>query len=416
MVDRSDLRKVIIDWRGWFERTKANCLARNIPLKMPANQALVLTGVRRAGKSFSAINFVLEEKSPVFYMNFEDPFFSIETSVTVLDQLISVYVEENGSEPAYLIFDEIQNIENWERWIRKAVDLKKYKIILTGSSAKLLSSEVASSLTGRGIERNIWPLSFKEFLAFSKRTCKSDNEYLAAMKEYMEYGAFPEVVLTKDKNQKKELLRQYLTDIVSKDILNRYQIRSKRTLDQLIIYYLTNVSSLHSYNSYKKAFGVNVETVSDYTSYLEDCFMVFEVNRYHPNMKVRARDPKKIYAVDTGLRNFNSASHSTDFGKLAENIVFVELKRRGRDISYYKDSYETDFVTTEYGNVTSLFQVSYSDLKDKALFEREMRAISEAMEYCSLNEATILTQDRHEKVKSKGKTIQLMPLYEWLLD
>jgi len=414
MVNRSEIRRVILEWRQWFEHTKSICHARDISLSMPQNQALVLTGVRRAGKSFSTVNLVLKKESPIFYMNFEDPLFSLESSVRILDNLISVYVEEFGKEPHYLIFDEIQNIESWERWVRKNVDLRRYKIILTGSSAKLLSSEVATALTGRGIERNIWPLAFKEFLRFSQKECKSENEYLAAVKEYMDFGAFPEVVLSNDKNRKIELLRQYLTDIVSKDILNRYQIRSKRTLDQIIIYYLTNISSLHSYNSVKNAFGVNLETVADYTKYLEECFLVFEVTRYHPNMKIKARDPKKIYCIDTGLRNFNSASMFDDFGKLAENTVFIELKRRGRRASYFKENYEVDFVVTEYGKAKSIIQVCYSDIMDEEVFKRETRAALEAAKCLNLKEATVITKNRHEKLKMEKKTIRFVPLYEWL--
>ncbi len=415
MINRSDIRKVVMEWQGWLKMTKSSCFLRDISLSLPDNQALVLTGVRRAGKSFSAVNIILNETSPVFYMNFEDPLFTLDSSVGIIDQLISVYVEEYGSEPRFILFDEIQNIEMWERWVRKMVDLKRYKIMITGSSAKLLSSEAATSLTGRGIERNIWPLSFKEYLRFLNRSCATENEYLAAIKDYLEYGSFPEVVLKKDNAQKIELLRQYLTDIVSKDILTRYEVRSKRVLDQLITYYLTHISSLHSYNSYKKAFGVNIETVGDYTKYLEECFLLFEVNRYHPNMKVQARDAKKIYSVDTGIRNFNCASHSVDIGKLAENAVFVELKRRGKTVCYYKENYETDFVTTEYGKVTSAIQVCYSDMNDEKLFNRETRAVCEAMDGCKLNESVIVTQNRCETLKIGGKLVNLIPLYDWLM-
>ena len=416
MVNRSDLRKVILDWCGWLERAKVSCFTRDISFTMPVNQALALTGVRRAGKSFSAVNFILENDASVFYMNFEDPFFSIEFSVTIFDQLITAYVEEFGKEPVYLIFDEIQNINSWERWVRKTVDLKKYKIILSGSSAKLLSSEVATALTGRGVERNIWPLSFKEYLRFSGKKCESDNEYLAAIREYMNFGGMPEIVLLKDENQKVELLRQYLTDIISKDILNRYQIRSKRTLDQIVIYYLTNISSLHSYNSVKNAFDVNLDTVRDYTKYLGECFLIFEVNRYHPNLKVSARDPKKIYSIDTGLRNFNSASHSTDLGRLAENIVFVELKRRGYEISYFKDNFEADFVATQHSEPNLIVQVCYSDMRDESTYNREIRATTEAMQQLKMHEAFIVTENRHETLKINADLIHMVPLYEWLLE
>lgn len=412
---RGEIKEVIDSWADWLVRCHQASIPRDASLTLPEKLALAVIGVRRSGKTFAAANLLKSRQSNTFYMNFEDPFFIQNNSVTILDDLISVFTEFSKRTPELLLFDEIHNIDGWERWVRKMVDLKKYQIILTGSSARMLSSELATSLTGRSLSQTIWPLSFKEYLRFQNRECQNADEYLGALREFMQWGGFPEIVLSSSDNQKTEMLRQYLTDILYKDIIKRNEIRTTRNLEQLVRFYLTNISNLHSYNSIKKAFGLNVETAREYTGFLQDAFLIFEVNRFHPNLKVQARDAKKIYVVDTGLRNANAASPHHDLGKLAENVVYIHLRRLKKEVSYFKNEGEVDFVITDFGKPKEALQVCYSDLKEEETFKRETTSLIECLQALKLTMGLILTLKREETLTIKNKTINFIPLYKWLI-
>ncbi len=424
-----NLKDIIDEWQNWSINTLNSKYKRqDLNINFIAGNALALIGVRRAGKTFYALEIAahelklnskaLKENSyPNFlYINFEDPYFISNNSTDELDKLIETYTEYALKEPQILIYDEIQNIDSWERWVRKNIDLKKYKIIITGSSAKLLSSEIASSLTGRNISHNIWPLSFKEFLDFKKITKKlSPNEYLAYFKKYLLEGSFPEPSTLKNKDERNLELRQYFEDILQKDIIKRYEIRNTRNLYLIANYYLTNLSSLHSTHSVKKALNINTETVSDYTSYMKDAFLIFSIDRYHPNLKVQIRDPQKIYVIDNGLRNAISRSKSQDLGKLAENLTFIELKRQGKEIYYYKEEKEVDFIVTENFKAKQAIQSCYSDLGDPDTYERETSSLILCLKDLKLKEGLILTKDREETLKIDQKIIRMIPLYKWIL-
>ncbi len=421
IISRAMLKKSIDDWHHWYCRAREKLYPRYHGFEIPKKNALALIGVRRAGKTYTAISLSLKYPlERVLYFNFEDPSIHMNNSVLNLDEIISVYTEYNGREPLLILWDEIHNIDGWEKWVRKIVDTEKYRLILTGSSANFLSSELSSSITGRSIEKKIWPCSFLEFLNFKKKQTTntlSAHEYLAALREYLKWGGFPEVLLTTSQTQKKDLLKQYLQDAITKDVVTRHEVRIKRHLDQIVTYYLTNISSLHSYNSLKRAFGINVETVSEYTHYLNEAFLVFEVPRYHQNLKVQVRDPKKIYAIDTGLRNTNAVSIHEDSGKLAENIVFVELLRRNlHEVTYFKGKGEVDFVLTQNYIPRHAIQVCFSNLESPNLFKREVDSLVECLNELKLSAGAILTLNRQETIKVEKKKISLMPLYLWLLE
>ncbi len=413
----SDILNVILYWQNWFADNKERFIERQgYETKDAPNLDLATAyiGVRRCGKTYIACNIARKLSTKILYINFEDPFFFTNKEVSILDLLLENYTEHYGYEPEFIVFDEIQYIKAWERWLRKYIDSKKYRIIITGSSATLLSSELSSSLTGRALEKKVFPLSYKEFLAFTQSAQKlTNNEHLAKLKQYFDLGGFPAVVLEADKYRQGETLQQYFTDIIYKDIVSRYEIRNVGFLEQLIQFYLTNVSSTHTFSSIKKAFNVNIETVQDYSSYCQNAFLLFFVTKYDSNLKVQARSPKKVYAIDSGLRN--SQSLSKDYGKVAENIIFLELKRRGKTIYYHKGEYELDFLIVDKHKVTEAIQVSYSNLEDTRTYERELNGALEACLQYKLDTATIITKNRHEIIKQQGKKIILKPLFEYLL-
>ena len=414
MTTRGELKKALQDWLQWLKKNSHLIIPRNSLLTQQKDLCLALTGVRRSGKSSMTVQLAQGRLEETFFFNFEDPVFFPGASVEVIDQLISLYEEETGKAPKLVILDEIQNVQGWERWVRKAIDLGYYQVVVTGSSSHLLSSEIATAISGRVIEQTIWPLSFSEYLTFLDKTPSTKGIWLRALENYLRWGGFPKVILTPDENDRIILLKQYLSDIVLRDVVARHSIKSQHALHQVVSFYLTGLSCLHSYNSLRKAFEISVELASTLTSYLTQAFLVFEMNRYHPNLKVQARDPKKIYVIDTGLRTVSLQSDREDWGRLAENAVYLELRRRNKQIFYYKQKQEVDFVITELGKPVDAIQVCYSDLEELDTRDREIKALLECLQALKLSSGKILTLSLEDELIIEGKKIHLIPLYQWL--
>ena len=414
MATRGELKKALQDWQQWLNKNSHLIVPRNSLLSQQKDLCLALTGVRRSGKSSMTVQLALGRLEETFFFNFEDPIFFPGASVEVLDQLLFLYEEETGKMPKLVILDEIQNVQGWERWVRKAIDLGHYQIVVTGSSSHLLSSEIATAISGRVIEQTIWPLSLSEYLIFLGKTPSTKGAWLRALENYLRWGGFPKVILTPDENDRIILLKQYLSDIVLRDVVARHSIKNQQALHQIVSFYLTGLSCLHSYNSLRKAFEISIELASTLTGYLTQAFLVFEMSRYHPNLKVQARDPKKIYVIDTGLRTVSLQSDREDWGRLAENAVYLELRRRGKQAFYYKQVQEVDFVITELGKPVDAIQVCYSDLEDQETRNREINAMLECLQALELPSGKILTLSLEDVLLKEGKAIHLIPLYQWL--
>lgn len=426
-INNEELLDTIKSWRNWHENF--NIIHRsfenlNSYQKLLNDFVLALVGVRRSGKTMLSLQIakdLVQEK--FFYMNFEDPFFKIHNQVEIFDHLLKVFIMYFGFEPEILVFDEIYHIDSWNRWVRKVIDTKKYKIIITGSSAEMLSSELSTSLTGRVIEKDIYPLSFKEYLGFLEINPKSDLEYEANFYRYMKYGAFPQIALAEEEYNKRIILQNYFKDIIQKDIVERYSIRNYGVLEKIALYYMTNISSQHSYNKVAKAFNTNPDTAQDYSKYLKSCFAIFELLRFHPNLKVQDRDSRKVYCIDTGLRNANTASFSEDIGKQAENIVLIELMRRKLEtekIFYSKEKHELDFVVVENCHTKMVIQVSYSNLETSELIEREVGGLNEFLDKHNVQKAFLLTRNleirpENSPIKINSK-ISFKPIWKFLLN
>ncbi|MEI8027150.1 MAG: ATP-binding protein [Pseudomonadota bacterium] len=415
MLPRHLIKASLDDWTDWQRSTVTSAISRKGVLRWPKGMALALIGVRRSGKTFLSLEVARSLYKHILYFNFEDPIVTLFNDVRIFDEIISVFSEYYGGPPDCIIFDEIQNVTNWEKWVRKTVDTKRWPLIVTGSSGKLLSSEISTSISGRCIEHQVWPLSYVEFLEFTKTKASSALAHLAAMQNYMKWGGFPAAVLEKDPIQKKMILDQYMNDILLKDVAERHQIRSMPMLSQLLVYAYSNISSEFSYNAVKRAFGINTATVQDYCGFLNDAFALFEVSRFHRNLKVQARDSKKIYAIDPGLRRTRSRSPSEDEGKVAENLVYLELRRRGHTIYYYKNHGEVDFLTTdESGKPLQAIQVCYSNMETPGTYQREVGSLWECLEDLKLSEGLLLSLSREEVVHQQGRSIRIVPVYKFL--
>jgi len=412
------LSDVIFTWTDWFKDGSKNWMDRrsykNINESKDIAQAFI--GVRRCGKTTISCLKALQKHpiDDICYINFEDSFFITNNQVDLLDEIFTEFKKLYGKTIKVLILDEIQNINGWERWVRKLVDLKKIYLYLSGSSAKLLSSEISTSLTGRCLEIKIWPLSFIEYLKFKKIKISSEKQELQHLEKYLFEGGFPQVVLEKNTEAKKLFHEQYLQDILFKDIINRYEIRDVKALRTIVQYCLTNISSKHSASSIHKAFNINIQTVQDYLSYCESCFLFFFIKKYDRNLKVQSRNPQKLYCIDNGLRQANAFYHSIDIGKLAENMVFIEILRQGHTVYYYQGKLEVDFLIVNHGHVEKAINVCFSDLNDTETYEREVAGILECCFDHNLNEGIIITRNLHLEEIIDTKKIKFIPMHKFL--
>lgn len=410
------LLKSIKEWQEHCQRQRARVIERPCPPLPDRRMARALTGLRRTGKTQSAFHMLSGyPNSEVFYYNFEDPFFVEHNEVKYLSRLLDLAESHSKSPLQVLILDEIHNVDGWERWIRKLIDFQKYKIIITGSSAKLLSSELSTSLTGRCLESKIWPLSITEVFDFRKESTLNSDSIMRLFVEYQNWGALPEIVLTKDSELKEKILKQYLSDILNKDVVSRHEIRNKRALDQILVYLLTNISSLHSYGALKKAFGINEETAHSYIEALKSAFLFFEVDIFSQNLKVQSRNPRKIYCIDVGFCKVGSRTLHDNSSRILENNVFLQLMRANKEVYYYRNEakHEVDFVICKNYQPEGLVQACY-DVSDSKTFDRETRSLLAAAREFGLKGATIVTHNQTNTIELEGVEIRCVSFYEWV--
>ena len=362
--------------------------------------AYLLTGVRRCGKS-TLLKQLMRHHGSLNYFNFEDSRtagFEVN-DFRILEELFS---ELTGGEPI-LLFDEIQNIQGWERFVRDAIDRKK-TIVITGSNANLLSRELGTKLTGRHLDYEVFPFSYHEFLAYFQFVSSADS-FLSFISE----GGFPGYLSM----GKKEVLSTLVSDILVRDIFSRYNLRNQEIYRQIVQFLLSNTGKEISYNNLKNTFEVgSASSIMDFLHYLTDAYLMFLVPRYDTSLKVQARNPRKVYAIDQGLVNFSSVSGSPDRGRLLENAVYLHLRRSGQEVWYFKGKKECDFICREKKNTFSAIQVSWEVGQQNE--KREVEGLLEAMCQLNLTEGTIITFDQEDSFVKEGKTIWLIPGWKWM--
>ena len=302
-----------------------------------------------------------------------------------------------------MFFDEIQNISGWERFVRDAIDRKK-TVVITGSNAKLLSRELGRKLTGRHLDFEIFPFSYREFLAYLNLT-HGANSFLSFISD----GGFPGYLSM----GKKEVLSTLVSDILVRDIFSRYNLRNQDVYSRIVQFLLSNTGKEISFNNLKNTFEVgSASSIMDFLNYLTDAYMLFLVPRYDTSLKVQARNPRKVYAIDQGLVNFSSVSGSPDRGRLLENTIYLQLRRSGFEIWYFKGKKECDFIYRQNKNLFSAIQVSWQVEQQNE--KREVEGLLEAMNQLNLTEGTIITFDQEDKFHKDGKVIRLIPGWKWM--
>ncbi len=420
-----NIYRSILDWNIWLETWEISgdflWYKRDIDIVkyLDFKEIKILQGARRTGKStlfYRVIDNLLQNnKKNILYLNFDDEVLKKYD----LEEIVNIFREKKDVD--YLFLDEIQNCKNWVSYIRKSYDLKKFKQIwVTGSNSSLIKKEYSSLLTWRNITLNINTLNFKEFLRFKWLEIK-DRDFLSTDKiieikrffaEYIKFWAFPEIVL--NSRNKKEILINYFSDFIYKDIVWRYWVNANN-LKKLANYLLSNSSKLFSYRKLGNILELNVETIQDYLNYFYETYLFFELQKFDYSIKKQLINPKKIYSIDLWFVNLLWFSFSENIGRNLENLVFIELKRRRKEVYYYKNKKECDFVVFDWIKIIEAIQVSYF-LQDPETKKREVDWLLEAIKEHNLKQWLILTYDEEDEIFLENKIkIKILPVWKWIV-
>lgn len=411
MINKNIIKEVVFEQNSQF-RKKDIYLERFIRGDvLKTKKIFIITGIRRCGKSTLLKQLAGSYKS-FYYLNFEDErLLSFKSSD--FNYLLEVFIELYG-EQKVIFFDEIQYVSGWEKFVGRLFS-SGYKIFITGSSANLLSRELGTALTGRHLKMELYPFSFREYLRYYQQedSYKMTGDRAKLKKnfhQFLEYGGFPEVLESKNKEE----LKQLYQDVLVKDLLVRFKIRDDKAFRELVLYLLSNIGVPVSFNNLRKTLGLkSVSQVKNYVSYLEEAYLVFLLYKYDYSLGKQMINDRKIYGIDTGMIKAVSFRFSEDAGRYLENLVFLELKRREKEIYYYKDEGECDFIVRKGLKISEAIQVT-TEL-NQVNTQREINGLLSAIKKYNLKEGLILTNDTEENRKIGDIRIKIMPIWKWLL-
>ena len=372
-----------------------------------------------------------------FFFNFDDERL-VNFTVSDFQTLQECFFELFGEQHTYY-FDEIQNVESWEAFVRRLYNegnkvivtgsnarmlsrefrISTYKFMHKSSNARMLSRELGTRLTGRYLSVEIFPFSFKEYLEFSGERPTAKDFYLTSkraillgrFKDYLEKGGFPKYLQT--------LSYRYLSSlydsIIFRDVMARNGLNNEKEMQKLVYYLASNATKRITYTSLGKIIGIrHSETVKNYLEYIEQTYMIFQLMKYSPSVKVQMLNPKKNYFVDNAIVSRIGFSATDNIGVKLENVVFVELKRRGMDVFYHADRKECDFVVRENMRITGAYQITVA-MDDEKTRKREVEGLLEAMNAYNLTEGYILTMEAKDEMQVENKLIHILPVWEWML-
>lgn len=376
-----------------------NLVPRNVSFPAVKDKVKVIIGMRRVGKTYCAYQHILHliergvNKECILYINFEDDRLmpaDQKKIAKLVDAFYTLY-PENHERKCYLFFDEIQNVEGWPRVIRRLHDTKNAEIFLTGSSAKLLSKEIATSLRGRSLATEMWPYSFAEFIQATDIQIKrglydtrTQDTLRHAFMSYLSVGGFPEVVHY-DVDIRRKTLQEYIDVVIYRDIIERYNVTNSSVLKYMIMTMINNISNPFTINKFyndikSQGYAIGKDILYDFADYIEDAYLAFSVAIYDKSIRKVQSNPKKIYAIDPGLIRAASLDINENVGRLFENVIFLDLKRMGCSVNYYltAERYEVDFLVQTPAGKRKLFQVAWEQ-EDEKTVARESRALEAGM-------------------------------------
>jgi len=375
-------------------------LKREIPdFTSLTSHAFIISGVRRCGKSTLLQQINKSFTDHTLYINFEDPRLT-GFDITDFNRLHEIVTEK---EINILFFDEIQNIDKWENFVRFKLD-EGYRIFITGSNASMLSRELGTKLTGRHISTELFPFSYNEYLAFTGESANA-----LSSEKYRQSGGFPERL----KTGMTEVLMNVFNDILFRDIAMRYNIKNTTSLLQLAIWLISNTGKPVTGNSLRKLFSIgSSSSIMEYLSHFSDAYLFFFVPRFSYSQKVQIVNPRKVYSIDNGLAEANSVSFTDNNGRMLENMVFMHLRRQTKEIYYFSETKECDFVVFKKGKLSGLIQVCWQ--LDQDNLDRELAGLVEALNFFNKKEGVIITGNQSDSFVKNGKTITAIPFYNWV--
>jgi predicted AAA+ superfamily ATPase len=378
--------------------------------------AVIVSGLRRVGKSTLLAQMAHKlGKDAFYYLNFEDDRF-LGFQAEDANDLYQSLVELFGERKVFIV-DEVQNVPGWEHFVRRFMEMG-FKFYITGSNASLLSRELGTRLTGRYVPIELFPFSFREFLEFrdqpvpnlQRMTTANKGVLKSALGNYLQLGGIPEAL----KYPEVPLLRSLYDDVLYRDIATRHHLDAVTALKELAFYLLSNPAGLVSFNKLKEQFHLgSVNTIKSYIDYMENSWLVFTLNLYDFSVKRQQIAPKKIYCIDSGLSNAVGFGFSPNTGKSLENLVFLALRRHSQEIYYYTtpSGYEVDFYLPKEQQLVQVTQ----NLNIPATLERELRALTEAVQSVKVKSAVILTDSNDDALEVNGVRVEIRSTAEWLL-
>ncbi|MBI5244129.1 MAG: ATP-binding protein [Elusimicrobia bacterium] len=432
-MTRRDVLEMLDDWNLWgsygvqsIERPEY--LAR-LGSASRTGEIVTVKGVRRGGKStilFQHLRKLVSDGVPAkntLVVNFEDPRFGPPT-LDALNRIYETYLASLLPEGRqYVVLDEVQETPGWEKFARFLSESGKAGVFVTGSSSKMLSGEYATLLSGRHLDISVFPLSFGEFLRFKGLSAADEAERTLQrhkirnlLNEYMETGGFPKVVLI-EKPEKRSLLESYFNDILIKDVQKRFKIRETGKLEALARYYLANISTIQPFNRVRRPIGLSLDSVQRFSGHFSLAGFFYFVRKFSFSLKEQMLNPRKVYAADVGFRDAAGFRFSRDMGRIMENLVFLELMRRGREVFYWKSARgkEIDFVVRFRNKMEELIQVC-CDPEDPATLSRELGGLEESMNDLKCARMRVITEDYEGEEKLRGRQrVGFIPLWKWLL-
>ena len=385
MVTKDLLRRVIYDQRELMEGLGVD--RQILKEQIAAPEILVISGVRRCGKSVLMQQIKAKREEQDYYLSFDDDRL-LHFEVEDFQVLYDVFVEDFGMQHSFYL-DEVQLIPGWERFVDRLYSHKN-KVFVTGSNAFLLSKELGTLLTGRHLKQELWPMSFVEYLMLKDVVWEKKDLYttegrakmLNLQDAYLNEGGFPQYLSTRNPRYLKELYN----DIIYRDIVVRHKLPSDRQIREVAYYLASNYTHRFTYNSVAKATGIkSADTATDYIGYLEESYLVGVVTKYDYKVGEQMKSPKKVYFVDNGLVSHIGFNFSNNFGQKLENAVYVELRRREKEIFYFHDKGECDFVIREGKDIVAAYQVTVS-LKDEKTRKRVEDGLKAAMDAFGLRD------------------------------
>lgn len=409
----------------FHEKPLPTTLPRDITVPQHTNKIISIVGPRRAGKTHLAYHTIAQlNKERTVYINFADE--RIHPHTTDLQHIITAYTELYPEIPltdVHFFFDEIHEVQGWSKFVRRIHETTTKHIYVTGSSAKLLSKEIATQLRGRTLSVQVLPLSFKEFLRFTntpdKYTSTKEKARIAqAFSNYLTHGGYPEIALETREDIQTKILQNYFEVMIYRDIIERHSIQNQEALKKLALKGINNLAkefSIHkTYNDIKsEGLKVSKNTLYEFITHIEDAYLLILLKQFLPSQTKQNKATKKAYGTDTGLANALSFRVSENIGRQLENAVHTELLRREQETYFHKRAHECDFLIKEKNRITHAIQVTTHLHEENQ--KRELAGLKEAMNAHNLAQGTIITLDQEDTLQQDSTTIRLIPAWKWLL-